>query len=79
MQHWPLLIPKILDHAATIYPHLQILGADAGGGLERSDWSTLCGRTMHVARALEAPVLSLLFRFEQCARYLRKVLRLTSY
>ena len=55
MQHWPLLIPKILDHAATIYPHLQILGADAGGGLERSDWSTLCGRTMHVARALEAP------------------------
>lgn len=54
MQHWPLLIPKILDHAATIYPHQQILGADAGGGLERSDWSTLRGRAMQVARALEA-------------------------
>ena len=54
MQHWPLLIPKILDHAAAIYPRRAIVGADGEGGLDRSDWATLNRRARQVARAFEA-------------------------
>ena len=54
MQQWPLLIPKVIDHAAAIYPRRSIVGADGAGGLDRSDWGTLHGRAQQVARAFEA-------------------------
>ena len=54
MQQWPLLIPRILDHAAAIYARRSIVGADGAGGLDRSDWGTLHGRAQQVARAFEA-------------------------
>ena len=54
MQHWPLLVPKILDHAAAIYPQRAIVGADGDGGLDRSDWLTLNRRARQVARAFKA-------------------------
>jgi fatty-acyl-CoA synthase len=52
MQDWPLLVWKLIDHAATNYPAVEIVTQTVEGPLHRSNWRELHGRAKRVAQAL---------------------------
>jgi fatty-acyl-CoA synthase len=53
MQDWPLLVHKILDHAATFHADREVVSANAEGVLERSNWGTVAKRAKRLAQALQ--------------------------
>jgi len=52
MQDWPLLVWKLIDHAATNYPAVEIVTQTVEGPLHRTNWRELHGRAKRVAQAL---------------------------
>lgn len=53
MQDWPLLVHKILDHAATFHGDREVVSATAEGALERTDWGAIAKRAKRLAQALQ--------------------------
>ncbi|PVX62708.1 fatty-acyl-CoA synthase [Paraburkholderia unamae] len=54
MQHWPLLIWKLIDHAALNHPATEIVTRTVEGPLHRSTWAQAHTRAKRVAGALRA-------------------------
>ena len=54
MQDWPLLVWKLIDHAAISYPAREIVTQTVEGPLHRTNWRELHGRAKRVAQALSA-------------------------
>ncbi|TBW34516.1 long-chain-fatty-acid--CoA ligase [Siculibacillus lacustris] len=52
MQDWPLLCPKILDHAARLHPHRTILSRSVEGPLHTTTWAEVHSRARRVAKRL---------------------------
>ncbi len=52
MQDWPLLVSKLIDHAATNHGGREIVSLTCEGGEHRTDWRTVNGRARQVAAAL---------------------------
>jgi fatty-acyl-CoA synthase len=53
MQHWPLLVWKLIDHAAINHGGREIVSLPVEGGEHRSTWSELRGRALKMAQALQ--------------------------
>ncbi len=54
MQDWPLLVSKLIDHAAMYHPRRAVITNTVEGGIHRSDWATIHARSKRVAQALVA-------------------------
>jgi fatty-acyl-CoA synthase len=52
MQNWPLLVSKLIDHAATNHGRREVISLTCEGGEHRSDWAEVRGRARQVAAAL---------------------------
>ncbi len=52
MQDWPLLVWKLIDHAATFHGNREIVSLTCEGIRHRSNWRTVQGRARQVAAAL---------------------------
>jgi fatty-acyl-CoA synthase len=52
MQNWPLLVSKLIDHAAVAYPTTEIVTQTVEGPLHRSTWLELQQRSKKIAQAL---------------------------
>jgi fatty-acyl-CoA synthase len=52
MQDWPLLVWKLIDHAATNHGRREVVSLTCEGGKHRSDWKTVRDRAKQVAGAL---------------------------
>ncbi|PZN95846.1 MAG: long-chain fatty acid--CoA ligase [Alphaproteobacteria bacterium] len=52
MQDWPLLVWKLIDHAATFHGDREVVSLTCEGVRHRSDWRTVRGRARQVAEAL---------------------------
>jgi acyl-CoA synthetase (AMP-forming)/AMP-acid ligase II len=53
MQHWPLLIPAILEHAAIEHGQREIVTRSIEGAMRRCSYSQLRSRARRVAQALQ--------------------------
>ena len=53
MQEWPLLCHKILDHATLYHGGREIVSRSVEGPVHRTDYRTIHGRTLQVAKRLE--------------------------
>ncbi len=53
MQDWPLLVHRILDHAAIQHGARQVVSRSVEGPVHRTDWSTLRARALRVAQRLD--------------------------
>ncbi len=54
MQDWPLLVSKVLDHAATYHGDQEIVSRTTEGPVERCTYKELHSRARRVAKRLEA-------------------------
>jgi len=54
MQQWPLLIPKLIDHAAAYYGGREVVSQTVEGTAVRSNWRTISERARALARWLVA-------------------------
>lgn len=54
MQNWPLVVPRLLDHAALNHGTREIVTQTVEGGLHRSNWAEVAGRARRLAQALDA-------------------------
>ena len=54
MQHWPLRVMRLVDHAAREHGNREIVTAWAGGRVTRSNWRGVSHDARRVAQALEA-------------------------
>jgi fatty-acyl-CoA synthase len=54
MQDWPLLVSKVLDHAATYHGDQEIVSRTTEGPIERCTYKDLHSRARQVAKRLEA-------------------------
>ena len=52
MQDWPLLVWKLIDHAAINHGDREVISLVCEGGEHRSNWRTVHGRARRVAAAL---------------------------
>jgi acyl-CoA synthetase (AMP-forming)/AMP-acid ligase II len=52
MQDWPLLLGRLIDHAAVNHPARQIVSLLVEGGEHRTTWSEVRGRARRLAAAL---------------------------
>lgn len=52
MQDWPLLVWKLIDHAATYHGGREVVSLTCEGTKHRSDWRTIRSRAKQVAAAL---------------------------
>jgi len=52
MQDWPLVISKIIDHAAAQHGTREVVTRSVEGPLHRTDYATLRGRALKVAQRL---------------------------
>ena len=52
MQDWPLLVWRLIDHAATNHPLREVVTLTVEGGVHRSNWRDVRGRALRVAQAL---------------------------
>ena len=52
MQEWPLLVSRIIDHAAINHPAREVVALTCEGDLVRSDWATIAARARRFADAL---------------------------
>jgi len=53
MQDWPLLVWKLIDHAAVTAPRQEIVTQTVEGSLHRTNWKEVRARSRKVARALQ--------------------------
>jgi len=53
MQHWPLRIHRIIDHAAIQHGSREIVSRATEGPIHRTDYATLRGRALQVAKRLD--------------------------
>jgi acyl-CoA synthetase (AMP-forming)/AMP-acid ligase II len=53
MQDWPLLVSKLIDHAAVAHGNREIVTNLVEGGIHRSNWRKVHLRSKQLARALE--------------------------
>src|SRR5580698_6277608 len=53
MQDWPLLVHKILDHAALYHGDREIVTRSVEGPIRRTNYRTVHGRARRVAKALD--------------------------
>ena len=54
MQHWPLRVMRLVDHAAREHGNREIVTAWAGGRVTRSNWRGVTHDARRMAQALEA-------------------------
>jgi len=54
MQDWPLLVHKLIDHAATYHPGREVVSLTCEGGVHRSTWAEVRSRARRVVGALQA-------------------------
>ncbi len=54
MQEWPLLVSRIIDHAAIAHPHREVVALTCEGETVRSNWATIAARARRCASALAA-------------------------
>ena len=52
MQDWPLLVSKLIDHAAIYHGQREIVSLSCEGPKHRTNWATVRGRARQVAGAL---------------------------
>jgi fatty-acyl-CoA synthase len=52
MQDWPLLVSKLIDHAAIYHGQREIVSLSCEGPKHRTNWATVRGRAKQVAGAL---------------------------
>ena len=52
MQDWPLLVSRLIDHAAVNHGSREIVSLAVEGGVHRSDWRTVRDRALRVGQAL---------------------------
>jgi fatty-acyl-CoA synthase len=52
MQGWPLLVSKLIDHAARSYPTTEIVTQSVEGPLHRTNWLEVQQRAKRIAQAL---------------------------
>ena len=52
MQDWPLLVSRIIDHAATNAPRREVVALTCEGDIVRSNWATIAERAHRFAAAL---------------------------
>jgi fatty-acyl-CoA synthase len=53
MQHWPLLVTRLVDHAEREHGRREIVSNWSDGRITRSSWGETAGRARRMARALE--------------------------
>ncbi|MBV9287731.1 MAG: AMP-binding protein, partial [Hyphomicrobiales bacterium] len=53
MQHWPLLMHKIIDHAGRQFPTREIVSRTVEGPIHRTDYREIGERARKVAKRLE--------------------------
>jgi acyl-CoA synthetase (AMP-forming)/AMP-acid ligase II len=54
MQEWPLLVWKLIDHAAEFHSQREVVSLTCEGGKHRSTWAEVRARAKQVASALRA-------------------------
>jgi acyl-CoA synthetase (AMP-forming)/AMP-acid ligase II len=54
MQDWPLLVHKLIDHAATYHGAREVVSLACEGGVHRSSWAQVRARARRVVGALQA-------------------------
>lgn len=54
MQHYPLLISSLLEHAARSHPHAEIVSYEPGGQAHRTSFPKVDSRARRLAKALTA-------------------------
>jgi fatty-acyl-CoA synthase len=54
MQDWPLLVWKLIDHAAAFHGRREVVSLTCEGGQHRSNWATIRSRARKVAAALRS-------------------------
>ncbi|MDI3261775.1 MAG: long-chain-fatty-acid--CoA ligase [Fulvimonas sp.] len=54
MQHRPLLISSLIEHAETFHPRVEIVSRSVEGPVHRTDWASVARRARQVANALAA-------------------------
>lgn len=52
MQDWPLLVHKIIDHAAAQHPRRAVVSRSVEGPMHRTDYAALRGRSLQLAKRL---------------------------
>ena len=52
MQHWPLLVGRIIDHAARYHPNRAVISRDTDGVIRSSTWSDVHLGARKVTQAL---------------------------
>ncbi len=52
MQDWPLLVWRLIDHAAVNHPAREVVSLSVEGGVHRSNWAVVRDRARRVAQAL---------------------------
>jgi fatty-acyl-CoA synthase len=52
MQDWPLVCPKLIDHAATWHPEREIVSRSIEGPIHRTNYAEVRARALKVAQAL---------------------------
>ena len=52
MQDWPLLMHRLLDHAARHHPRREIVSRSVEGPIHRTSWSGLRARALRLAQRL---------------------------
>ncbi len=53
MQDWPLLVHKLIDHAAIYHAGREVVSLACEGGVHRSTWAEVRGRARRVVAALQ--------------------------
>jgi acyl-CoA synthetase (AMP-forming)/AMP-acid ligase II len=53
MQDWPLLIHRVIDHAATQHARRPVVSRSVEGPMHRTDYATVRGRALRLAKRLE--------------------------
>ena len=52
MQNWPLLISKVIDHAASQFGNQEIVSRLVEGTIHRETYQTMRGRSLQLAKSL---------------------------
>ncbi|MCG6121315.1 MAG: long-chain-fatty-acid--CoA ligase [Microvirga sp.] len=59
MQDWPLLVHRIIDHAAIQHPAREVVSRSVEGPIHRADYASLRRRSLRLAKRLEREGLRL--------------------
>ncbi len=53
MQQWPLLCSKVIDHAAALHPHREVVSRSCEGPIHRTTYAEVRGRALKLAKRLD--------------------------